>query len=110
MTANFGSGLATAAITAFQAQDPDTEVVISNPLVDSISVTDMAIIGSSLVGGTVEARLGQASVALGGPDPTSDAQGNFFGYDAAIGGPDEVGGVAYLEGSGDLVFGIFTAD
>jgi hypothetical protein len=78
VTANFGSG--TVDVTTSNT---------ANGIVENMNLTGMAITGNELSGGTLNVTHNGAAV-----DATSfglRTGGQFYGYDAATSGPDEVG-------------------
>ena len=77
--------------------------------INTIESDNMTIDGSAFSGGTVTIN-GNAMDTVLGTNAGSEAQGQFFGYDATLAGPDEVGGVFLLGGTNGLVTGQFLAD
>ncbi len=109
VSANFGSGTVDVTMNGFGATRHTGAGSAVAPI-DTISVTGMTIAGNEFSGGTVTTSNGGAGVAITGAGTTSAAQGNFYGYDAAIAAPDEVGGAVLQRGSSGLVYGGFVAD
>lgn len=97
----------------FAAGEVDVTLDYSNNLaapIDMIEVTDMAISGNGFSGGTVAVTNGGTAVTFTGANTETAAQGAFFGFDAAISAPDEVGGIVYQRGDTGAVLGNFVAD
>lgn len=78
--------------------------------IDAISGSGMSIVGASFVGGTWATLKNGVIVNITGAGTNVAAGGDFYGYDASISAPDEVGGVILMEGSTGRVYGIFIAD
>lgn len=109
VAANFGAGTVNVTMNGFTAEDAATGNPTTAPI-DTISVTGMAIAGNGFSGGTIATTNAGSAVNLTGANTTSAAQGAFFGYDAAISAPDEVGGLIMLQGDDGVVAGGFIAD
>lgn len=109
VAANFGAGTVNVTMNGFTAEDAATGNPTTAPI-DTISVTGMAIAGNGFSGGTIATTNAGSAVNLTGANTTSAAQGAFFGYDAAISAPDEVGGLILLQGDDGVVAGGFIAD
>jgi len=77
--------------------------------IDAISGTGMAIVGASFTGGTWATLKNGVIVNITGAASVV-AGGNFYGYDASISAPDEVGGVILINGVSGRVYGIYIAD
>lgn len=107
--ADFSAGTVDATMTGFTATNQATGNAASAPI-DTISATGMTIAGNGFFGGTVTASNGAAVVNVSGINSTANAQGAFFGYDAAASAPDEVGGLILLQGDAGIVTGGFIAD
>lgn len=78
--------------------------------IDAVSGQGMTIVGASFVGGTWVTLKNGIGVPFTGANTTTAAGGNFYGYDASISAPDEVGGVIMMDGASGRIFGIFIAD
>ncbi len=78
--------------------------------IDALSGQNMTIVGASFVGGTWVTLKNGAMVNYTGSGTTTAAGGDFYGYDASISAPDEVGGVIMMDGASGKIFGIFIAD
>ena len=109
VSADFAAGTVDATMTGFTATDFDTGNAVTAPI-DMIAVTDMAISGNGFSGGTVAVTNGGTAVTFTGANTETAAQGAFFGFDAGISAPDEVGGIVYQRGDTGAVVGTFVAD
>ena len=109
VSADFAAGTVDATMTGFTATDFETGNAATAPI-DMIAVTDMAISGNGFSGGTVAVTNGGTAVTFTGANTETAAQGAFFGFDAAISAPDEVGGIVYQRGDTGAVLGNFVAD
>jgi len=109
----FGSNATSTVDVDFEAGSVDVEMTnfeAAPDLVDTITITDMSLTGNTFSGGTVGATNGGVLVEITGANTTTYAGGNLFGYDAALSGPDEVGGVFETDGDDGWMVGYFLAD
>lgn len=80
------------------------------PPISAIILTDAAITGTGFSGGTVTTTGDMTLEGITGTDGVALAEGQFFGVDEDVGGPAEVGGLIYAEGSDGQIYGSFIAD
>ena len=109
VSADFGAGTVDVTMTGFTATDNATSAPVA-PAVDTIAMTGMSVSGNSFSGGTLSTTTGGAPVDLTGTNTVTQAQGHFYGYDASISGPDEVGGLVYSEGDTGVIAGFYDGD
>lgn len=104
--ADFGSGNVDVTLTGV------TGDMSSIAAFDTVSATGMAISGNSFTGGVIDVTSSGTSVAqdIAGSGYTTGAAGNFFGYDASAGGPDEAAGTIIIDGLEGNVIAVFAAD
>ena len=98
VSVNFGAG--TADVTMTQTDFFDNNGATTTDTVfgfDEVTISGMTISGSVLQNGTVGLSLNGSPLSLSGV-PTS-AGGNFYGWDDSLGAPDEVAGVALIDGT-----------
>ena len=108
VTVDFTGKSVTAALSDFTDVSQVSGNGLSAPIA-AIIWRDAQINGSGFGGGTLETRNGFGdAIDLTGPNTTLQAQGQFFGVDAAA--PAEVGGLVFSEGDTGKVFGSFIAD
>lgn len=108
VAANFRTGRVNVTMTGFTATNLATGNAQAAPI-DTITATGMQVSGNRFSGGTVTTTMSGAPVNLTGANTTSAAQGAFFGYDAAISAPSEVGGIILMQGDDGIVAGGFIA-
>jgi hypothetical protein len=78
--------------------------------IDAVSGRGMQILGSGFVGGVWATYKNGVQVDVTGPNTTTAASGDFYGYDSSISAPDEVAGVMLMNGSTGTVYSVFMAD
>ncbi|WP_322890618.1 MULTISPECIES: hypothetical protein [unclassified Yoonia] len=105
--ADFGNVNVT--MNSFAAIDMMTGTRTSAP-VDTITISNMVISNNRFSGGTVATSQNGTSVFLTGANTTTVSEGVFFGFDPALSGPDEVGGMILMQGDSGIVMGSFLAD
>ena len=96
-------------MNGFTVTDQSTGNAATAPI-DTISVTGMNISGNGFSGGSATTSNGGSAVTITGANTTSNAQGTFFGYDAANSRPDEVAGNVLIQGDSGRVISSFIAD
>ena len=87
--------------------------ILSQDVFDEVRLTSVGIIGNGFGDGSIAFYKNGVSVTYEtviGSGFDSLTGGNFYGYDATIGAPDEIGGVVIQSGTqGDLKL-VFVAD
>lgn len=110
VSVNFDDALLTATMSDFQIVDSETFVLVERPL-DTITLRNAGVTGSSFAGGTLELRSeDNAVIDSTGANTFVQVEGQFFGTDASGMGADEVGGLIVAEGDDGQVFVQFLAD
>lgn len=103
------SGKVQVTLDGFTATDLTTGTMTLAPI-DTISVTDMVISENRFSEGFITTSSGGAPLSVTGANTSAVAEGAFFGYDANIGAPDEVGGMVLIEGEDGIIVSSFVAD
>ncbi len=101
---NFGAGTATVNLDAFT-----TKAGTGTQTFDQIQGTGIVISGAHFTGGTWVTMQGGVAVNAVGASVSTTSNGTFFGYDASISAPAEVGGVVSIVGSTDVITGLYIA-
>ena len=114
VSVNFDDASLTATMSDFQIvdliEDSETFVLVERPL-DTITLRNAGVTGSSFAGGTLELRSDDnAVIDSTGANTFVQVEGQFFGTDASGMGADEVGGLIVAEGDDGQVFVQFLAD
>ncbi|MEE9454404.1 MAG: transferrin-binding protein-like solute binding protein [Paracoccaceae bacterium] len=100
---DFASGSVDVTMNNFTSDEPSP--------IDTILIYDMTLSGNAFAGGTIITTNQGEEINVTGDNSVAFAGGNFFGYDDAISGPDEVAGVFDDRGDNYLkVKGHFMAD
>lgn len=109
---NFAASTAGVTLNNFSNISDGAGAVVSvvNTPFDEVQGTGMAISGAHFSGGAWVTLKGGVVVNVVGAGVTTTSDGTFFGYDPSISAPDEVGGVAYIDGSTANVVGLYLAD
>ena len=106
---DFAAGTVDVTVTGFTAVDFASGLVIT-PSFDTVRLTGMGISGNWFGGGSFETLDGPVVVNVVGPNFFGNSGGNFFGYDATISAPDEVGGGLLVGGDNATITIAFIAD
>ncbi len=101
---DFGAGTVNATLSNFAVQGG------GGAAIDTVTLTNMQINGTTFGGGTISTSLGGSGVDLTGANSRVDAKGNFYGYDATYHIPDEIGATALKQGDGGYLGAEFIAD
>lgn len=104
-----GSGSVNVTIDRFVTTDLMTGDASTAPI-DEIRVTGMSISDGGFSGGTIQTLQRDEAIDIIGADPSAVSEGVFFGYDATLSQPDEVGGMILMTGRDGTVLGSFIAD
>ena len=116
--ADFGEGTVDVTLGDFTARTGNDGIATASPI-DTIKILNMNISGNAFSGGALvlltDTQPDGSSTPVDTADVTGDntttnAAGNFFGYDGANSIPDEVGGVLYSTGDDGSVSADFIAD
>lgn len=109
VSVDFGAGTADVTLANFVPIDA-TNGALATGTFDTVKLTGMTVSGTSFAGGTFETLQGTTTVDVVGANATHAARGDFFGFDAANGIPDEVAGASLTRGDSALVGTLFVAD
>jgi hypothetical protein len=108
VTADFASGTVDVELSNFRKTD--LFGTVNEAPIDQVDVTGMQISGNTFSGGSTTTSLNGQQVNVVGTGSTEAASGSFFGYDAGISAPDEVGGVVVVKNDSSFVYGVYVAD
>ena len=101
---DFGAGTATVNLDTF------TKITGTGAQTfDQIQGSGIVISGAHFTGGTWVTMLGGVPVDVVGANVSTTSNGTFFGYDANVSAPAEVGGVVSSVGSTGFVLGVYAA-
>lgn len=110
VTIAFDTGFVTATLSDFTSISQVSGNLLTAP-VSEIILRNAQINASGFSGGALETRDGFGDlVDLTGSNTGLQAEGQFFGINAATGLPTEVGGLVLANGDNGIVFGSFIAD
>ena len=104
VVADFGAGTATVNLANFA-----TRTGTGAQTFDQIQGSGIVISGAHFTGGTWVTMQGGVPVNAVGANVSSTSNGTFFGYDANISAPAEVGGVVSFVGSTGAITGVYIA-
>ena len=109
VTVDFGSRVGAASLGGFVSTDNATGQPATSPF-DNIGITGFRINGSDISGGELRTYKNGTETSFIGQNLADFSVGRLYGFDAASGQPDEVGGTFVSVGDQGTVEAVYLAD